>query len=100
MLSTTDRGDTMVREYVVNHDDQQLTQVWSYGIDDGRVGSTNGDAHRLDNGNTLHNLGAGGMIREVNEDGEHLWVVDFGDGHLLGQTLWIEDLYDFVDPPE
>ena len=84
----------MVREYIVNHDAETLTEIWNY--DPKVYASTNGDAWRLDNGNTLHVIGSAGQITEVNADSEIVWHLDFGDDHLMGRGEFIEDLYTLV----
>ena len=87
---------TLVREYEVDHDAQTLRQVWSY--DAGVFASTNGDAWRLSNGNTLHLLGSAGEIKEVTSDGATVWHVDWHAEKLLGRGEFIEDLYALVSP--
>jgi hypothetical protein len=87
---------TLVREYEVDHDARTLRQVWHY--DAGVYASTNGDAWRLDNGNTLHLLGAAGEIKEVDAEGGLVWHVDWHASKLLGRGEFIEDLYTLVSP--
>jgi hypothetical protein len=87
---------TLVREYEVNHDNNTLHQVWSY--DAATYASTNGDAWRLPNGNTLHLLGSAGEINEVTEDGTVVWNVDWHAEKLLGRGEYITDLYTLVSP--
>jgi len=100
LLVSTENYDgppsTWVREYNVNHDGETLEQVWSH--DSGIYASTNGDAWRLDNGNTLHVLGSAGEIIEVDPDGEEVWHLDFNGSHLLGRGEFIENLYALVSP--
>ncbi len=85
---------TMVREYIVDHDNETLTEVWNYDPD--VYASTNGDAWRLDNGNTLHVVGSAGHINEVNPAGEIVWHLNFHDDHLMGRGQFITDLYTLV----
>jgi len=98
LVSTYARNDgnttTMVREYVVNHKERVLEEVWNY--DPGCYASTNGDAWRLDNGNTLHLVGSASEIFEVTEKGEVVWHLDYHSSQLLGRGEFIENLYDFV----
>jgi hypothetical protein len=89
---------TLVREYEVDHEARTLRQVWSY--DSGIYASTNGDAWRLANGNTLHLLGSAGEINEVTPEGGVVWHVTWGGTHLLGRGEFIEDLYSLVGPEE
>ncbi len=88
---------TLVREYQVDHADQTLDQVWSF--DAGVHADTNGDAWRLDNGNTLHLLGSASHVKECDADGNVVWHLDFHSTKLLGRGQFIEDLYSLVSPP-
>jgi hypothetical protein len=87
---------TMVREYDVNHGATQLEEVWNYDAE--VYASTNGDAWRLSNGNTLHMVGSAGEGLEVDEDGDTVWHIDFGGTHLLGRGELLESLYPLVKP--
>jgi hypothetical protein len=73
-----------------------LRQIWSY--DSTFEAATNGDTHRLSNGNTLHGVGSSGQVIEVDPNGTPVWRLDFGDGRLVGRVEFIEDLYDLVSP--
>jgi hypothetical protein len=95
--------DTLaVREYELDYDNKVLRQVWQFGEDEAIAGKYNGEAHRLPNGNTLHNYGTGAWLREVTPDGELVWDVRFpdgntdGSGRLQGRSVFITDLYDFA----
>lgn len=88
--------ETAAREYEVDDETQTLHEVWNFGLGEGIYAETAGEAHRLANGNTLHNYGSGGRIREVTSDGEVVWDVEWGDGRLLGRTVLLEDLYAFA----
>ena len=99
LVSTHARSDsggstTKVIEYEVDHDTEVLTEVWSY--DPGAYASTNGDAWRLPNGNTLHLVGSASEILEVTTDKEVVWHLDYGQTQLLGRGELIEDLYTLV----
>jgi len=100
LVSTRAYGETgnttMVREYEVDADNATLHEVWSY--DPHIHATTNGDAWRLDNGNTLHLLGSAGQIVEVDPDGDFVWQVDYNGTHLIGRGEYIEDLYSLVAP--
>ena len=85
---------TKVIEYVVDHKAETLTEVWSY--DPHAYASTNGDAWRLPNGNTLHLVGSASEIFEVTADTEVVWHLDYGATQLLGRGELIEDLYALV----
>ena len=78
-------------EYTVDHDSETLTEVWNFDPD--VYAGTNGDAWRLENGNTLHVIGSAGHVVEVNPDSEVIWHLNFGDDHLMGRGEFINDLY-------
>ncbi len=95
--------DTLaVREYELDYEEKILRQVWAFGEDEGIAGKYAGEAHRLINGNTLHNYGTGARLREITPDGELVWDVKFpggntdGNGRLQGRSVFITDLYDFA----
>ncbi len=90
------RTTNLAREYEVDAEAGTLTEVWSY--DAGVYVNTNGDTWRLANGNTLHTLGSASEIKEVDENGETVWHLDFEGTRLLGRSEWIEDLYTLVSP--
>jgi len=101
LLSTRhdpDDGDpeTVAREYTVDADSKVLREIWSFGEGEGIHAETAGEAHRLPGGNTLHNYGSAGLIREVTPGGEIVWEVDWGSDRLLGQTVFIDDLHALV----
>jgi len=87
---------TIVREYAVDHKERTLTEVWSF--DPEIFGAYNGDAWRLDNGNTLHTVGSAGRVKEATADGEVAWDVNFGGHRLMGRGELIADLYSLVSP--
>ena len=89
---------TVLAEYQVDRTNGTLTYVW--GSDSGSYASTNGDAWRLANGNTLHAVGAASVIREVNPDGDDVWRLEFNADRLVGRSEFIEDLYDLASPRE
>jgi len=84
------------REYEVDLNAGVLRQIWSY--DSTHEAATNGDTHRLSNGNTLHGVGSSGQVIEVDAAGNPVWQLDFGGGRLVGRVEFIEDLYDLVSP--
>ena len=98
LSSHTVEGDleTVVREYAVDEKTQTLTQVWSFGEGEGLHADTAGEAHRLDNGNTLHNYGSSGHLREVTPEGEIVWEIEWPGNRLLGRTVYLADLYTFL----
>jgi len=98
LLVSTESGgwSTMVREYTVDHNNQELTEVW--GFDAGIHADTNGDAWRLPNGNTLHVVGSASELYEVTSNHQVVWHLDYNGTRLLGRGEFIEDLYDLVSP--
>ncbi len=86
----------VAREYALDEDAQVLREVWSFGLDEGIELEGAGEAHRLPGGNTLHNYGTSGRLREVTPDGEVVWDVTWGGDRLLGRTVFLDDLYDFA----
>ena len=103
LLSThtsTKTTECATREYSVDAKTETLVEQWSYGIGEGLYCSTAGEAHRLSNGNTLHNLGSGARTREITPDGDLVWDVSWRDGQtsgrLQGRSVFIEDLYAFA----
>ena len=85
--------ETVAREYEIDGEAQLLREVWSFGSGEGIYAVTAGDAERLSNGNTLHNYGSAGRIREVAPSGELVWELDWAAEHLLGRAFFIPDLY-------
>jgi hypothetical protein len=99
LLLSSEFGDpqeTWLLEYEVDHREQELTLVWSDSA--GVRATTNGQAWRLANGNTLHIVGSAGVLREVDTSGEDVWRLDFQDDHLLGHGQFVSDLYALVAP--
>ncbi len=91
---TPDDETGIVREYELDEEDQTLREVWSYSL--GIPLHKAGEAHRLPDGNTLHNYGSSGRLVEVTDSGEVVWDVNWGDDRLIGRTVLIDDLYAFV----
>jgi len=84
---------TRATEYVPEDQAQVLEAIWSYGPDPPLKASALGEAHRLDNGNTLVNFGSAGALHEVDAQGELLWKIETDVGLYLGRIGLIEDLY-------
>lgn len=98
LLSSEHQRRTWLLEYEVDHAAETLRLVWSN--DSGVKADTNGQAWRLDNGNTLHIVGSAGVIREVGAGDVDVWRVDYGGDYLLGQGEFVADLYTLVKPTE
>jgi hypothetical protein len=90
-------SETVIREYVINEATQTLEEIWSFGEGEGIYGSEMGEAHRLENGNTLHNYGQGCRLREVTTEGEVVWDVSF-NSDFMGRSIGIGDLYSLLGP--
>ena len=63
-------------------------------------GSYAGEAHRLGNGNTLHNFGSGKRLREITADGNVVWEMSWDGSRMLGRTEFIthEDMRNMLEP--
>ena len=88
-----------MREYDIDDDGQVLNQIWSFGVGEGVHARTAGEAHRLENGNTLHNYGSAGRLREVTDAGEVVWDVAWdhgGQNRLIGRSIFTDSLYNFA----
>lgn len=88
--------ETVVREYELDEETETLVQVWTFGDGEGIYGPEMGEAHRLGNGNTLHNYGSGARVREITPEGAVVWDLTFSSGTYLGRTTPIGDLYAFA----
>jgi hypothetical protein len=91
-----DNIDALVREYVLDEQSATLTQIWAFGAGDGIDARHAGEAHRLPDGNTLHNTGTTPRVREITAEGQVAWDLAFGGDRLLGRTIWLEDLYELA----
>lgn len=94
---TAARDEIVVREYRVNTDTQTLEEVFNFGVGDGVLGRFMGEAHRLGNGNTLHNSGSLARLRESTPDGTVVWDVQW-PGREIGRSTFVSDLYDLAPP--
>ena len=95
MVSCHPEGNSSVlqiREYERDEETETLTQVWHFGEDNPVEGDTMGEAHRLGNGNTLHNYGSTSRLREINPAGDVVWDVRWNQG-MIGRSTAISDLY-------
>ncbi len=86
---------TVAREYIVDDKSRALREVWNFGEDGGLFADTAGEAHRLPAGNTLHNYGSSGRVREVTSDGQIVWDIDWPGERLIGRSVFLNDLYVF-----
>ena len=57
-----------------------------------------GEAHRLPNGNTLHNTGTTPRVREITADDQVVWDLVWQGDRLLGRTVFVTDLYTLLPP--
>lgn len=99
MASTHSRlqpGVQYAHEYVVDTDSETMVATWSYGDEVLRYASYGGEALRLDNGNTFITYGTDGAIREVTQDKQTAWELEWPadpNTHLVGHFSFIHDLY-------
>lgn len=99
LLVSSEFGDpraTWALEYEVDQTLGTLTLVWM--SDSAIFAETNGQAWRLENGNTLHIVGSASVIREVAPTGGDVWRLAYGSDYLLGQGQFLSDLYALVKP--
>ncbi|MEQ1571768.1 MAG: hypothetical protein ABMA64_39435, partial [Myxococcota bacterium] len=89
---TSSGVETVAREYEIDDVNQVLREVWNFGIGDGVYGQYMGEAHRLGNGNTLHNTGGEARVREATPEGEVVWDVRWASSEI-GRSTPIADLY-------
>ena len=94
MFMTAMNGNgTGAMEYEIDEATRSYKPIWSYGFGLGILNASLGGAQRLQNGNTLVNFGASGMIREVTPDGTVVWEVVSDLGIVFGEQVMIHDLY-------
>jgi len=91
-----DGSETVIREYALNESGQTLEEVWSFGEGRGVYGPEMGEAHRLDNGNTLHNYGSQPLLLEATPQGDVVWQVAWKNQTYIGRTTPLSDLYDLL----
>lgn len=96
LVSTKQNDHTnngMVREYSLDEENTTLHEVWSYGESDTIPQQYAGEAHRLTNGNTLHNFGTTPRVQEITPEGTLAWDLAFDGNRLIGRTTFVEDIY-------
>jgi len=99
LTSTHASGDSdecVVREYTLDESNEVLHEVWNFGIGLGLESEAMGEVHRLPGGNTLHNYGAGGRLREVTPDGTVVWDVQWAGQVDVGRSTALDNLYDLA----
>jgi hypothetical protein len=85
--------ETIAREYAIGEETETLVEIWNYGIGDGIFGDVMGEAHRLENGNTLHNTGSNARLREATPMGDTVWDANWLTDTIVGRSTPIHDLY-------
>ena len=93
---TANSDECVVREYALDEPDETLEEIWSYGVGLGVEAGEMGEVHRLPGGNTLHNYGTGGRLKEVTPDGTVVWEVLWAGNLELGRTTPLQSLYDLA----
>lgn len=87
----------VVREYRLDEARSALVEIYSFGINDGIEAPSYGEAHRLGNGNTLHNYGSNPRLREATPGGRVVWDLLWSTGdpglELVGRSVFLPDLY-------
>jgi hypothetical protein len=95
----TQSGDEIVvREYEVDEANQTLREIATLGQGLGVFGAFMGEAHRLPNGNTLHNTGSDSRLREFTPDGTVVWELDWPGNNEIGRSTPISDLWMLAPP--
>ncbi len=91
----TEAGEeTIVIEYTLDEATETLVELWSFGEGEGLYGAERGEAHRLQGGNTLHNIGGQvSRLREITPDGAVVWDLDFNAAGGIGGSSPITDIY-------
>ncbi len=92
-------GQHRVREYSLDEQAQALVQRWSWGEGQELFARYQGEALRLDNGNTLMNFGTAAAIREHHPEHGIVWSLTWSEPWLLGHMTPIQDLYPLLDGP-
>ncbi|MGC6492955.1 MAG: hypothetical protein ACON5B_08950 [Myxococcota bacterium] len=92
-----------VREYEMDIKNGTMTEIFGFTSNSqvsAHNGSYAGEAHRLGNGNTLHNFGSGKRLREISADGNVVWEMSWGGSRMLGRTEFIthEDMRNMLEP--
>jgi hypothetical protein len=85
--------ESLVLELVVDDANQTVDIVWRYGEGLGFFANVQGSGMRLDNGNTLINWGAAGVIQEVTPDKVVVWEGSFGIGNFAGLVRPLATFY-------
>lgn len=85
---------TAAYEYAIDRSAGALSLVWSYQTEPDWASQFKGGAHRLANGNTVHEYGDFGGVREITPEGEVVWQLRFDEGSAwLGRATFVGDLY-------
>ncbi len=87
-----DVDETVVREYNLDGSVQSLVQRDSFGEGSGIYADVMGEAWRLDNGDTLHNIGSASRVREYTPEGDVVWDLSWPASYI-GRSTPIDDLY-------
>ena len=89
------KNQQMAREFMVDDENQTLTEIWNFGEDSPYYAQYGGEATRH-GPNTLISYGTDGALMEVTPEKEVAWEVRWRSGshaHLLGHLTLIDDLY-------
>jgi len=86
-------GQQRAREFRLDEHSDTLTQIWSYGEGLDLYATYQGEARRLENGNTLVNFGTEGVLHEITASGQLAWRLQWSQPWMLGHSTPLEDLY-------
>lgn len=88
-------NETVVREYALDEANEQLVEVWNFGIGEGVWAYVMGEARRLPGGDTIHNYGTTPRIREATPADDVVWDISWTDTATIGRMTGLGDLYPF-----
>jgi len=83
-------GISSVVQYALGMEQGGALPVWELESSLGLSSMILGDVHRFDSGNTLITWSYGGVIEEVDPEGDTLWSVEASVGGAFGYTSWLE----------
>lgn len=92
LVSTWNDEDTFVSEYEVDDDTRTLRETWTWGRDQHFFVLAQGQAERLENGNTTFNMGTAGTIWEITPDGDVAWQATTSVGYWFGLVHLLDAL--------
>ena len=94
LLMTTTMGGTFGVEYAIDRDAKTIEQVWSHGQDQNILAVVLGEVDELPNGNRFVSYGMGGLVQEVNPDGQVVWELQARQAvDRIASVRFFDDFY-------